>query len=151
MQDIVAEIDRRKLECDLRERTLKFTQRLDTDWRLSRRHVDQLGNLLIAGAIEVTYSALGSTVSKPRYLGCFIFSTYLIMIRPKKATFYEPKYWFPLYLADFEDLTDIEGKNKMYVYFILFLSCFSLAASHHFSLGFFFSSFSKKEKKRRKY
>jgi hypothetical protein len=73
------------------------------------------------------------------------------MIRPKKATFYEPKYWFPLYLADFEDLTDIEGKNKMYVYFILFLSCFSLAASHHFSLGFFFSSFSKKEKKRRKY
>lgn len=114
MQDIVTDIDDRKFQRDMKERTDRFINRLDGDWRISKRHVSQLGNLLIAGAIEITYSALGQTVSKPRYLGCFIFQTYVIMVRPKKVTSYEPKHWFPLRMTDFEDLIDIEGnKNKI--------------------------------------
>lgn len=114
MQDIVTDIDDRKFQRDMKERTDRFINRLDGDWRISKRHVSQLGNLLIAGAIEITYSTLGQTVSKPRYLGCFIFQTYVIMVRPKKVTSYEPKHWFPLRMTDFEDLIDIEGnKNKI--------------------------------------
>lgn len=113
MQDIVTDIDDRKFQRDMKERADRFINRLDGDWRISKRHVSQLGNLLIAGAIEITYSALGQTVSKPRYLGCFIFQTYVIMVRPKKVTSYEPKHWFPLRMTDFEDLIDIEGKNKI--------------------------------------
>lgn len=109
MQDIVAEIDDLKFQREMKERTDKFIERLDGDWRINRRHVSQLGNLLIAGAIEVTYSALGQSVSKPRYLGCFVFPTYIIMVRPKKVTNYEPKHWFPLKMAEFENLEDIEG------------------------------------------
>lgn len=113
MQDIVGEIDDLKFQREMKERTDRFIERLDGDWRISKRHVAQLGNLLLAGAIEITYSALGQSVSKPRYLGCFIFQTYIIMVRPKKVTSYEPKHWFPLRMADFEDLGDIEG---MYTY-----------------------------------
>lgn len=94
------------------ERTGKFITRLDGDWRISKKYVSQLGSLLIAGGIEVTYSALGQTVSKPRYLGCFVFQSYIIMVRPKKITSYEPKHWFPLKMADFEDLCDIEGQRE---------------------------------------
>ncbi|RCI01787.1 hypothetical protein CU098_010211 [Rhizopus stolonifer] len=112
MQDIVSEIDHLKQQRDMKERTNRFIERLDSDWRISRRHVAQLGNLLIAGAIEVTYSALGQSVSKPRYLGCFVFNTYMIMVRPKKVISYEPKHWFPLHLADFEDLANIEGQRE---------------------------------------
>jgi hypothetical protein len=114
MQNIVTEIDERKFQREMKERTDRFIDRLEGDWRISKRHVAQLGSLLIAGAVEVTYSALGQSVSKPRYLGCFVFATYIIMVRPKKATSYEPKHWFPLRMADFEDLSDIEGiMNKI--------------------------------------
>lgn len=112
MQDIVTDIDYRKFQRDMKERTEKFVQRLDGDWRISKRHVSQLSNLLISGAIEVTYSALGQAVSKPRYLGCFIFKTYIIMVRPKKVNCYEPKHWFPLRMTEFEDLLDIEGQRE---------------------------------------
>ncbi|KAG2237990.1 hypothetical protein INT48_002552, partial [Thamnidium elegans] len=112
MQDIVTDIDYRKFQRDMKERTEKFVQRLDGDWRISKRHVSQLSNLLISGAIEVTYSALGQTLSKPRYLGCFIFKTYIIMVRPKKVNCYEPKHWFPLRMTEFEDLLDIEGQRE---------------------------------------
>ncbi|GAN04811.1 phosphatidylinositol 3,4,5-trisphosphate-dependent Rac exchanger 1 protein-like [Mucor ambiguus] len=112
MQDIVGEIDDLKFQREMKERTDRFIERLDGDWRISKRHVSQLGNLLLAGAIEITYSALGQSVSKPRYLGCFIFQTYIIMVRPKKVTSYEPKHWFPLRMADFEDLGDIEGQRE---------------------------------------
>ncbi|CAO3637486.1 unnamed protein product [Cunninghamella echinulata] len=36
---------------------------------------------------------------KSKYYGCFIFNTYIIFVRPKKQTLYEPKHWFPLHLA----------------------------------------------------
>ncbi|KAI9488984.1 hypothetical protein BDB00DRAFT_845631 [Zychaea mexicana] len=108
----VAEIDRLKNEKDIGKRTERFVQRFDGDWRINKRHVVKLGNLLISGAIEVTYTALGQSVAKPRYLGCFVFPTYLILVRPKKVTTYEPKHWFPLRLAELEDLADIEGQQE---------------------------------------
>lgn len=112
MQEIVMEIDELNFQRDVKERTDRFIERLDGDWRMSKRHASQLGHFLVAGAIEITYSALGQSVSKPRYLGCFVFPTYMIMVRPKKATTYEPKHWFPLRLADFENLEDIEGQRE---------------------------------------
>ncbi|KAI7907679.1 uncharacterized protein BX663DRAFT_491691 [Cokeromyces recurvatus] len=112
IQDLVTEIDDRKLQRDMKERTERFIERLDNDWRISKTHVSQLGNLLIAGAIEITYSALGQSISKPRYLGCFVFPTYIIMVRPKKVTSYEPKHWFPLLAVEFENLADNEGQRE---------------------------------------
>ncbi|KAI7893499.1 Dbl homology domain-containing protein [Mucor mucedo] len=113
IQGIVTEIDHCKFIRDRKERTDKFIARLDGgDWRISKKYVAQLDSLLMAGGIEVTYSALGQSVSKPRYLGCFLFRSYIIMVRPKKITSYEPKHWFPLKMTDFEDLNDIEGQRE---------------------------------------
>ncbi|KAI8991797.1 hypothetical protein BDF20DRAFT_909527 [Mycotypha africana] len=112
MHEIVTEIDELKYQRELKERTDRFIQRLSGDWRLTKNHVAELGNIILAGAIEVTYSAIGQTFSKPKYLGCFIFSTYMIMVKPKKVTYYEPKYWFPLCSATFENLEDIEGQRE---------------------------------------
>ncbi|KAI8884373.1 hypothetical protein K501DRAFT_332689 [Backusella circina FSU 941] len=112
MKEIVSDIDRRKYERDMKERTDKFIERMESDWRITKSQLHKLNYILISGAIEVTYSALGSGMSKPRYLGCFIFATYLIMVRPKKNTSYEPKHWFPLRLTEFEDLNDIPGQRE---------------------------------------
>ncbi|CAO3703328.1 unnamed protein product [Rhizopus stolonifer] len=112
MQEIVSEIDNSKFQRDMKERTDRFIERLEDDWRITKESVSQLGHLLVAGAIEVTYSALGSSISKPKYLGCLLFPTYMIMVRPKKLTSYEPKHWFPLKIAEFEDLEDIEGQRE---------------------------------------
>ena len=114
IHETVAEIDRLKHVKDISKRTERFVQRFDGDWRINKRHVAKLGNVLISGAIEVTYTALGQSVAKPRYMGCFVFPTYLILVRPKKVTTYEPKHWFPLRLAELEDLCDLEG-NCYYV------------------------------------
>ncbi|KAI8388809.1 uncharacterized protein BYT42DRAFT_561317 [Radiomyces spectabilis] len=112
MQSIVAEIDERKHIRDTTLRTDRFIQRLDGDWRLNKHHVSQLGNILLAGALEVTYTALGQSVAKPRYLGCFVFPTYVILVRPKKVTIYEPKHWFPLRQAELEDIPTSEGQRE---------------------------------------
>ncbi|KAI9278545.1 hypothetical protein BDA99DRAFT_492474 [Phascolomyces articulosus] len=112
IRETVAEIDRLKNVKDISKRTERFVQRFDGDWRINKRHVVKLGNVLISGAIEVTYTALGQSVAKPRYMGCFVFPTYLILVRPKKVTTYEPKHWFPLRLAELEDLSDIEGQRE---------------------------------------
>jgi hypothetical protein len=109
MQEIVSDIDRRKHEHDMKERTGRFIERIESDWRITKNQLQKLNHILIAGAIEVTYSALGSSMAKPRYLGCFLFATYFIMVRPKKHNSYEPKHWFPLRLTEFEDLNDIPG------------------------------------------
>ncbi|KAI9314068.1 hypothetical protein BX666DRAFT_1969918 [Dichotomocladium elegans] len=114
MQRIVTDIDERKKSRNIQQCTDRFVQRIDVsgDWRISKQHIERLGNVLIAGSIEVTYTALGQSVSKPRYLGCFVFTSYLILVRPKKATSYEPKHWFPLRFAELEDLSDIEGQRE---------------------------------------
>lgn len=49
--------------------------------------------------------------SKVKYLGCAVFNTYMIIIRPKKLTQYEPKYWFPLRLFELTDLEEGQGKH----------------------------------------
>ncbi|KAI8343532.1 hypothetical protein BC941DRAFT_498549 [Chlamydoabsidia padenii] len=119
MQAVVAGIDRRKYHRDTIKRTRLFIDRLDlssSDGRLNKDSLHSLGNLVMAGVIDVTYSSLGQTTaassSRSKYLGCFIFSTHVIMVRPKKVTCYTPKHWFPLRLTDLEDLQDIKDQRE---------------------------------------
>ncbi|KAI9303142.1 hypothetical protein BJ944DRAFT_250908 [Cunninghamella echinulata] len=121
MYDIATEIDNQNEIRDSHEKTNRFIQRLESDWRIPKQLVAQLGCLVISGAIEMKYqnqliptattSALFSSLEqeninnnnisslKSKYYGCFIFNTYIIFIRPKKQNSYEPKHWFPLHLA----------------------------------------------------
>ncbi|KAI8073880.1 hypothetical protein BC940DRAFT_343456 [Gongronella butleri] len=114
MQAIVSGIDRRKYHRDNSERTRLFLDRLDVqDGRLAKDVLMQLGNLIIAGPLDVAYSSLGhmsSSPPRPKYLGCFVFDTYLLLVRPKKVTAYVPKYWFPLGNVELDDLPDVNDQ-----------------------------------------
>lgn len=58
---------------------------------------------------------------KIKYYGCFLFSTYMVIVRAKKSTVYEPKHWFPLRQFSLQTLQDSDGKGYTYVPFDLFL------------------------------
>ncbi|CAO3648930.1 unnamed protein product [Cunninghamella echinulata] len=134
MKAIVAGIDHQKYYRDTTERTQLFIERLDlSDGQLNKEVIYQLGNLVVAGAIDVIYSSsspssssLGSLAHvRSKYLGCFIFSTYLILVRPKKVTLYTPKYWFPLRHVELEDIQNndqyenaflLRYKNHMFIF-----------------------------------
>jgi hypothetical protein len=75
---------------------------------LNKRFVRPLGSFIISGALEMMYLTEGSKV---KYLGCAVFNTYMIIIRPKKLNQYEPKYWFPLRLFELTDLEEGQGKK----------------------------------------
>ncbi|KAI8393577.1 Dbl homology domain-containing protein, partial [Radiomyces spectabilis] len=112
MQAILTDIDQQKYQRDIRKRTELFIERLEEDWRMKKRHLSRLGNLEIAGALDVTLAAPGQTTTRPRYLGCFVFPTYIIFARAKKVTSYVPKHWFPLKLVEVQELPDRHGKTE---------------------------------------
>lgn len=114
MYNIATEIDKQNEIRDSHEKTNRFIQRLESDWRIPKQLVAELGYIVISGAIEMKYqnqfvsapSPLEEDIAvsvKSKYYGCFIFNTYVIFIRPKKQTLYEPKHWFPLHLAELID------------------------------------------------
>ncbi|KAI8337101.1 hypothetical protein BC941DRAFT_470837 [Chlamydoabsidia padenii] len=127
MHTIATEIDRQNEAQESRERTHRFLERLDSDWRLAKDRVAELGYLVISGALDIRYQngenspglndqhthevspsfpsppPSPSPLSKSRYLGCFVFSSYVIIVQVKKQTLYEAKHWFPLHVVDLID------------------------------------------------
>lgn len=117
LQHVVTDIDITNSYRTNQECTYRFINRLTVhDWRINKSHLLLLSNFLIAGAIEVTYSTVGHSEPKTRYLGCFVFATYMVMVHPKSSTSYEPKHWFPLAMAGFEDLNNTEGPLFSLIY-----------------------------------
>ncbi|ORZ13152.1 hypothetical protein BCR42DRAFT_453182 [Absidia repens] len=143
MHHIATEIDRQNEKKEYQERTSRFIQRLESDWRLSKKCVAELGSIIISGALDIQYymnkgdayhpmvfdssphphettstppsfpspppspinaaSVSNNQAVKSRYLGCFVFASYIIMVQVKKQTLYEAKHWFPLHLVDLVD------------------------------------------------
>ncbi|KAI9015809.1 hypothetical protein CLU79DRAFT_333252 [Phycomyces nitens] len=131
IQNTVGEIDYRKYTRDSKERTELFVQRLENDKRIDKQFLPKLGNFMIAGGLEVSFTSMGQTVSKTKYLGCFLFPTYIMLVRPKKSTVYEAKHWFSLRQAVFEDVleSDEQQENMFIIYtkghvFTFNASCF---------------------------
>jgi hypothetical protein len=66
-----------------------------------------LGNVIYSGALEML--SLHHINQKVKYYGCFLFSTYIVIVRAKKSTVYEPKHWFPLRQFTLQNLHEDEG------------------------------------------
>ncbi|KAI8579353.1 hypothetical protein K450DRAFT_280976 [Umbelopsis ramanniana AG] len=122
MQTIVTSVDERKNQRDLADRSQVFLDRLEDDWRLAKSFVSSLGNISMSGALEVTYAADRLSATKTRYMGCFLYSTYMIIVKAKKNSIYEAKHWFPINIFEVRDLPDTEG---------LSLSSFMLVSNGH--------------------
>jgi hypothetical protein len=130
MHTIATEIDRQNEAQEAQERTHRFLERLDSDWRLAKDRVAELGCIVISGALDIRYLNGGggenspvfndhhahevspsfpspppspSATTKSRYLGCFVFSSYIIIVQVKKQSLYEAKHWFPLHVVDLID------------------------------------------------
>jgi hypothetical protein len=111
MQTIVTSVDERKNQRDLADRSQVFLDRLEDDWRLAKSFVSSLGNIFMSGALEVTYAADRLPATKTRYMGCFLYSNYMIIVKAKKNNIYEAKHWFPINIFEVRDLPDTEGKS----------------------------------------
>ncbi|CAO3693426.1 unnamed protein product [Umbelopsis ramanniana] len=122
MQTIVTSVDERKNQRDLADRSQVFLDRLEDDWRLAKTFVSSLGNISMSGALEVTYAADRLPATKTRYMGCFLYSTYMIIVKAKKNSIYEAKHWFPINIFEVRDLPDTEGYS---------LSSFMLVSNGH--------------------
>jgi hypothetical protein len=113
MQNVVTSVDERKNQQDLADRSQLVLNRLEYDCGLAKVFVSSLGNLSMSGALEVTYAADGLPASKTRYMGCFLYSTYMIIVKAKKHSIYEAKHWFPINIFEVRDLPDTEGMKTL--------------------------------------
>jgi hypothetical protein len=66
--------------------------------------------VIYSGALEML--SLHHINQKVKYYGCFLFSTYMVIVRAKKSTVYEPKHWFPLRQFSLQVLQDNNGKTQ---------------------------------------
>lgn len=109
MQGVVTVVDDRKNQRDLSDRSHLFLERLEEDWRLTKSFVASLGNLTMSGALEVTYAEDSTPPTKTRYMGCFLYSNYMIVVKGKKQNSYEARHWFPINIFEVKDLPMSEG------------------------------------------
>ncbi|KAI9288262.1 hypothetical protein BC943DRAFT_318097 [Umbelopsis sp. AD052] len=107
MHSVVNTINNEKQKQDVTLMTNRFIERLEGDWRLNKRSLQLLGNVIYSGALEML--SLHQINQKVKYYGCFLFSTYMVIVRAKKSTVYEPKHWFPLRQFSLQTLQDNDG------------------------------------------
>ncbi|KAI8577271.1 hypothetical protein K450DRAFT_274006 [Umbelopsis ramanniana AG] len=107
MHSVVNTINNEKQKRDVTLMTNRFIERLEGDWRLNKRSLQLLGNVIYSGALEML--SLHQMNQKIKYYGCFLFSTYMVIVRAKKSTVYEPKHWFPLRQFSLQTLQDNDG------------------------------------------
>ena len=128
MKSVASDVDEAKRQRENLERSYKFCERLEPEpvrmfllneryhhffltynslQRLPNGFVRDLGEILLAGALDVV--SYESMPYKIRCYGCFLFNTYLLVIRAKKSNCYELKHWFPLHRFELVDLEDNEG------------------------------------------
>ncbi|ORY07959.1 hypothetical protein K493DRAFT_332505 [Basidiobolus meristosporus CBS 931.73] len=101
---IAREINEKKRQKEGREKAKILRNRLECVPGLSLEFVHSLGSIVIAGALLVANCQMQPP--KVKYYGCVLFESYLLVIKAKKATAYEPKHWLPLYKIDIHDFND---------------------------------------------
>ncbi|KAK9764068.1 hypothetical protein K7432_008747 [Basidiobolus ranarum] len=101
---IAREINEKKRQKEGREKAKILRNRLECVPGLSLEFVHSLGSIVIAGALLVVNCQAQS--QKVKYHGCVLFESYLLIIKAKKATSYEPKHWLPLHKIDIHDFND---------------------------------------------
>ncbi|KAJ1982903.1 hypothetical protein H4R35_000029 [Dimargaris xerosporica] len=94
VQNLTRDINEAKRQHELAYQTSLFIERLDATAALPTSLFHELGGIVLAGALEtVLYDTHPPRV---RYYGCVLFTGFMILVKVKNATTYEPKHWFPL-------------------------------------------------------
>jgi hypothetical protein len=73
-----------------------------------------LDSCVLTGSLDVLYHhtvlAPLATPVKVKYLGAFLYSGYLLLVKVKKGKVYELRHWFSLSSMEFVDVKDDDGK-----------------------------------------
>ncbi|GJJ79169.1 hypothetical protein EMPS_11528 [Entomortierella parvispora] len=77
---------------------------------LTREFVGSLGSILLAGALE--FVLIPEIPIRLKYYGCFLFESMLIVVKPRKASQYEPRQWLPLRLCELQETTRLDGYTR---------------------------------------
>ncbi|KAJ1928551.1 hypothetical protein IWQ60_001925 [Tieghemiomyces parasiticus] len=94
IRDLTARINDTKRVHEMHHQTEQFYRRYDNHLRLPLSFIMTLGDIVFAGALEVT--AYDPSPPRVKYYGCILFPRFLVVVKTRSSTAYEPKYWFPL-------------------------------------------------------
>ncbi|KAI9311390.1 hypothetical protein BX666DRAFT_1997908 [Dichotomocladium elegans] len=105
MHLVALRLNTEKSGMEARKKTELFIDRIDTSWVQAplKPYYRQLNPCALIGTLDVRLVKT-SKEDKIRRLGCALFDTFMIMAKAKRHDKYEPRYWFPLYLFELEDV-----------------------------------------------
>ncbi|RKP36726.1 hypothetical protein BJ085DRAFT_40778 [Dimargaris cristalligena] len=103
IQTLIGRINEAKRDCEIHHQTLLFRQRYEDTAKLPLSFIASMGDLVLAGALEVV--AYDLNPPRIKYYGCVLFPRFLVLLKTKSTTTYEPKHWFPLASLRIDDQT----------------------------------------------
>ncbi|TIC02507.1 hypothetical protein E3Q16_03478 [Wallemia mellicola] len=108
MMKVVAEkADQARLEAQQQEKSELVAARCEGHSELSASEILSFGMTKLIGALDVFVHNSKLPLVPPlkvKYLGAFLYERFLVLVKIRKSTMYEPRYWFPL---DLWHVTDV--------------------------------------------
>ncbi|KDQ15407.1 hypothetical protein BOTBODRAFT_173897 [Botryobasidium botryosum FD-172 SS1] len=130
MKSVVSQVNGAKARKENLAKSASVVDRMDHSV-LDAACLNSLGGLVLCGALDVVHHhpshAPLTTPIKVRYMGVFIFPSFILFAKVKKGKIYEPRYWFQLENADIIDVND----QTSLLEHSLRVSC----SQHHFELA----------------
>ncbi|KAE8232268.1 hypothetical protein CF326_g2704 [Tilletia indica] len=87
-----------------------IVDRIETHYNVTPSFLHSLGHCVVSGTLDVMYHQRHihplSTPLRLKYQGCVLYQGFMIIVKVRKSATYEPKYWFPLWLAKLSDVPE---------------------------------------------
>ncbi|KAE8263517.1 hypothetical protein A4X03_0g1618 [Tilletia caries] len=87
-----------------------IVDRIETHYNVTPSFLHSLGHCVVAGTLDVMYHQRnGHPLTSPlrlKYQGCVLYQGFMLIFKVRKAAAYEPKFWFPLWLAKLSDVPE---------------------------------------------
>lgn len=112
MRQVAQQADIAKLERNKQEKTDLVVQRCQNHSTLSHNEIQSFGHVKLIGALDVFVHNSKLPLVPPlkvKYLGAFLYERFILLVKVRKSTIYEPRYWFPLDLWHVTDVPSGEG------------------------------------------
>jgi len=87
-----------------------IADRMESHFNVTPNFLHSLGHCLLSGTLDVLYHQRSThPLSSPlrlKYHGCVLYKGFMLIVKARKSATYEPKFWFPLWLAHLSDVTE---------------------------------------------
>ncbi|KAK0550012.1 hypothetical protein OC846_003846 [Tilletia horrida] len=87
-----------------------ISDRIEVHYNVTPSFLHSLGHCLLSGTLDVLYyQRHGFPLSSPlrlKYHGCVLYHGFMLIVKVRKSATYEPRFWFPLWLARLSDVPE---------------------------------------------